>query len=472
MKLWWRRRSLRVRLTLWFATTAVVILFAFGTLLWLVLQRRLGAEIDRQLRIDFDLVAYQLERDADGAVHWNLRGSHGDDGELRAATWFEVWSESGTPLLRRWPIEEEKIGTGLPAPEGKTLRFYSTELEEDLHVRIMERPSRIGQEPVVVRVVRAEAESRRTLAEIATLFLAGVPFVVGLSAVGGYFIARRSLLPIRAMAERAREITADSLGERLPVPNPDDELGELATVFNDTLNRLENSFAELKRFTADASHELRTPLTALRTVGEVGLRPGDDSAVLRETIGSMLEEAHRLGDLVDGLLLLARADNRGVKVHRENLAVSDLLGEVRESLQILADEKRQRLEVGGQPGINVYADRLLLRQAIFNLVHNAIRHSPPETAIVLRVQRTSGSVVIECADEGPGIAPEHRAKIFERFYRVDNARSRDEGGAGLGLAIAKWSVEIQGGNISIENSGSAGSVFRITLPVGPLGHLK
>ena len=464
MKLWWQRRSLRVRLTLWYAATAVLILLAFGTLLWLMLQRRLGAELDRQLRIDFDLVAYQLERDAGGAVRWNLRGSHGDDGVLRTATWFEVWSETGKPLLRHWPIEEENISAGLPAPGGKTLRFYSTKLEEDLHVRIMERPSRIEHEPVVVRVIRAETELRRTLAEIATLFLAGVPLVVGMSAVGGYFIARRSLLPIRAMAERAREITAESLGERLPVPNPHDELGELATVFNETLHRLEDSFAELKRFTADASHELRTPLTALRTVGEVGLRRGDDPATLRDTIGSMLEEAHRLGDLVDGMLLLARADSGAVEVKRESLAVGDLLGEVRESLHILADEKRQRLEVAAEPGVEASADRLLLRQAIFNLVHNAIRHSPPETAIVLGARRADSSVVIECADEGPGIASGHRAKIFERFYRVDKARSREEGGTGLGLAIAKWSVERQGGRIAVDGRAGGGSLFRIILP--------
>ena len=330
----------------------------------------------------------------------------------------------------------------------------------------MERPSRSEHEPVVVRVIRAETELRRTLAEIATLFLAGVPLVVGMSAVGGYFIARRSLLPIRAMAERAREITAESLGERLPAPNPHDELGELATVFNETLHRLEDSFAELKRFTADASHELRTPLTALRTVGEVGLRRGDDPATLRDTIGSMLEEAHRLGDLVDGMLLLARADSGAVEVKRESRAVGDLLGEVRESLHILADEKRQRLEVAAEPGVEASADRLLLRQAIFNLVHNAIRHSPPETAIVLGARRADSSVVIECADEGPGIASEHRAKIFERFYRVDKARSRGEGGTGLGLAIAKWSVERQGGRIAVDGRAGGGSLFRIILPAG------
>jgi heavy metal sensor kinase len=293
------------------------------------------------------------------------------------------------------------------------------------------------------------------------VFMIGMPLAILLASVGGYLIAGQSLAPVAAMAAQARRITSESLGQRLPVPNPDDELGSLAGVFNETLARLESSFDELKRFTADASHELRSPLTALQTVGEVGLREARSAEELRETIGSMLEEAHRLGDLIDALLTLARMESGKVELKREPVDSAEMLSDVQSHLEILASEKRQTLHVNALPGVAVLADRVLLRQALVNIVHNAIRYSPEDTRIDMRATRRDGEVVIEVADQGPGIAPEHRRKIFERFFRGDKARSRNDGGAGLGLAIAKWSIESQQGRIEVASAPDRGSIFRI-----------
>jgi signal transduction histidine kinase len=204
---------------------------------------------------------------------------------------------------------------------------------------------------------RDETDTRRTLGQIVEVFVLAAPLAVLLAALGGYFVARRSLLPVAAMAEHARMITSESLAERLPNPNPHDELGQLATVFNQTLQRLENSFAELKRFTADASHELRTPLTALRTVGEVALRQGDNPAVLRETIGSMLEEAQRLNDLMESLLTLARIEGGKVSIKPEAVKLAELAADVRDSLNVLASEKQQILEIAADDGVIATADR-------------------------------------------------------------------------------------------------------------------
>jgi len=234
-------------------------------------------------------------------------------------------------------------------------------------------------------------------------------------------------------------------------------------VFNETLARLEASFAELQRFTADASHELRSPLTALRAVGEVALRDGDDPATLRETIGSMLEEAERLTDLVDALLTLARMDATNADAAREEVDVAALLEEIRDQFQVLASEKRQTLTVTSD-FIAVQADRTLLRLALVNLVHNAIRHSPSGSQISLIAARRAGKIDVSVKDSGPGIAPEYHQKIFERFFRVDKARSRSRGGVGLGLAIAKRAVERNGGQIVVESNSDRGSVFRIELP--------
>jgi signal transduction histidine kinase len=229
------------------------------------------------------------------------------------------------------------------------------------------------------------------------------------------------------------------------------------------LQRLENSFAELKRFAGDASHELRTPVTALRTVGETALRDGQSPETLRDAIGSMLEEAQRISDLINALLLLARADSGTVPVTRESVQMGQLLGDVRESLLVLAEERQQRIEIEAGENVTAQADRTLLRQALINLVHNAIIYSPASRAIRLRCYHRKSEVILEVADEGPGIAHEHRDKIFERFYRIDKARSHRHGGAGLGLAIARWAVERQAGRIELNTELGKGSVFRIAM---------
>jgi len=329
----------------------------------------------------------------------------------------------------------------------------------------MERPGRVLGRSVIIRVFRDETEMRRTLREIIEVSLLGFPLAGALAAIGGYVVATRSLAPLDAMAQQARRITSESLSKRLPNLNPNDELGRLATVFNETLTRLEGSFAELQRFTADASHELRSPLTALRAVGEVALRDGNDPAMLRETIASMLEEAERLTDLVDALLTLARMDATKADTTREHVNIAALLEEIRDQFEVLAVEKSQTLAITSHHNVAVQTDRTLLRLALVNLVHNAIQHSPSNSKISVAAARHPRGVEISVSDSGPGIAPQYQEKIFEPFFRIDKARSRSGGGGvGLGLAIAKRAVERNGGQIIIDSDSNRGSVFRIELP--------
>jgi len=295
----------------------------------------------------------------------------------------------------------------------------------------------------------------------------GGPATMLLFAAAGYVIAGRALAPVKEMVERTRRLSAKSLNERLPVVNPHDELGELATVFNETLQQLENSFAELKRFTADVSHELRTPLTAIRAVGEVAYRERNP-AILYDALGSILEEVQRMNQLIDRLLLLARADDDNLPVRLEAGLVRDALVDVSDALALVAEERQQRLERDCPDHLLAVFDPALLRLALLNLVQNAIRYNPPAKPITLRAFEGEKAVVIEVADHGPGIAPEHQQKIFERFYRVDKARSRADGGAGLGLAIVKWSVERMGGQVELQSKPGWGSVFRVSLrQIGP-----
>jgi signal transduction histidine kinase len=308
----------------------------------------------------------------------------------------------------------------------------------------------------------AFAWSRRNPAEILLPLVIGGSVATLFLALAGYFLAGRALSPVLKMAEKTRLLSARSLSERLPVANPHDELGRLATIFNATLQRLENSFAELDKLTADVSHELRTPLTAMRTVGEVALRE-HNPVVLYDAIGSMLEEIERMNQLIDRLLLLARADNNQMPVQLEAGLVRKSLLEVSDALALLAVDKQQPLLVDCPDYLLAVFDPALLRLALMNLVQNAIRHSPPGKPIRLGAAADRGGVVIAVADEGPGIALEHQQKIFERFYRVDRARTRTEGGAGLGLAIVKWAAQRMGGTVDLKSELGRGSVFFLRL---------
>jgi heavy metal sensor kinase len=329
---------------------------------------------------------------------------------------------------------------------------FREQLEEESHVDVAGHAEPSPEERV-----------DQQLGEILVVLVLGLPVIVVLAGVGGYVLARRALTPIDHLAAEARRITADRLHERLSVANQHDEIGRLAAVVNDTFARLESSFDQLRRFTADASHELRTPLSVIRGIGELGLGETRTPEEYKEAMGSMLEEVDRLTRLVDTLLQLSRGDAGTARLSPEIVDLGELAREVTASLNILAEERRQRLQVAAAGGVRVSADRLVLRDAITNIVDNAIKYGPSGSTIEIRVDGDARHATLSVADQGPGVPLDHRARIFDRFYRVDEGRSREMGGTGLGLAIAKWAVEANGGQIALDSAGS-GSVFRISLP--------
>jgi signal transduction histidine kinase len=300
--------------------------------------------------------------------------------------------------------------------------------------------------------------------DLTLILVLGLPLAVGVAGLGGYVLARRALAPIEEMTIRAQTITAERLGDRLPVSNPENEMGRLATVFNETLGRLEASFDQMRRFTTDVSHELRTPLTAIRSVGEVGLRGHRDEAAYRGIIGSMLEEVDRLASLVDRLLTLSRAETRQATLSHDSVDLSALADDVVSHLSVLAEEKRQTLTVDRQATPMVSADRLVLRQALINLVDNAIKFTPTAGHVRIRISETPQDAVVDVIDSGPGIATEARERIFDRFYRANDG---DGSGTGLGLSLAKGAVEAFGGHLTLADTGANGSAFRISLPRRP-----
>ena len=318
---------------------------------------------------------------------------------------------------------------------------------------------------LVLRLGYSEETILGRLREFALASLLALPLIVALVGLGSYLLAKRALRPLEEMACRAEEITSERLSERLPIGEAGDEMDHLATVFNSLLARLEQSFDQLRRFTSDASHELRTPLASIRSVGEVALEKDGTRAEYRDTIGSMLEEVNRLTALVDNLLTIARADAGRIALHPTVFSAVGLAREAAGLLDVLAEEKEQRITVRGDEALTLTGDRVFLRQALVNIIHNAVKHSPVGGAISVNVQGDPlGGVRLEVADKGPGIAPEHSQRIFDRFYRVDQSRSRYGGGAGLGLSIAQWAVRMHGGRIQLITSPGEGCTFQMSLP--------
>ncbi len=459
-----KHASVRVRLTLWYAGALAVVLALFAGGTYQLLRQGLYREIDRQLESDYN-VADEIMESAGRAgtlvpVHQTL--GFEPAGKWR---WLEIWGLDRQLLY----ANPEDLTVDLPhvpdAPPAATFGPASVGLTGGVQARVLSRPFTFLGRTAIIRVIRSEEGIEYELQYFLLGLIVLLPVGVAVAGLGGYALARRALMPVATMADRVRSITAERLAERLAVQNPDDEFGQLATVFNDTLARLEASFAQLKRFTADVSHELRTPLTAIRSVGEVGLRERRSDTGYREIIGSVLEEADRLSRLVESLLTVSRGDSQLIRMNVENFDAAALVRDAVDCLAILAEEKHQPIMVDAPQPVMVKADRLVLRDAVMNVVDNAIKYSAPNSDIGLTVAEGRETVSIIVADHGVGIAPEHLDKIFDRFYRVDKARAA--GGAGLGLAIARWAVEANNGRIEVSSELGRGSVFRIVLPRSP-----
>jgi len=459
----WRSHTVRVRLTLWYVAAMILVLGAYVFVVYAFVSRNNLQNLDQQLRSDYQWAAATVDVDTAGHVIPPMEPPliTGEE-EL---PWVQMWTGDGKLLLfqneeaqrRRVPGSTRFIGL----PEDDRGVFDSLAVEDErAPMRLLARRLSIRDQSFILQVGRSEMTMREDLRELAVILLLGLPIAVFIAGLGGYVLARRALMPIERMTDRAQHITAERLSDRLPVHNPDDEMGRLAAVFNETLARLEGSFEQMRRFTADVSHELRTPLTAIRSVGEVGLRGHRDEQAYRTIIGSMLEEADRLATLVDRLLTLSRADSAPVKSPREPVNLSQLAEEVASHLGVLAEEKRQTIAVTAGRPVHAIGDRGGLRQAVINLVDNAIKFAPPGGTIQLAVRETADAVTLDVIDSGPGVPAESRDLIFDRFYRGDASGK----GTGLGLSIAKKAVETSGGHLTLESSGATGSTFRMTLP--------
>ncbi len=464
--MWLRPRKLRTRLTLSYVCVlaALLVLAWVGTctlLFW-------------QLRNQLDHFAIEEIETVEGLFFFTPNGqlamredyhNHPESKEV-IERYLEVRSPDGSLLFRNERLGSRALG-GLPF-NGEGVGGYSARslrLSDGTRVRAVSRLHYLDGHPLLIRLAHSEEAIYSDLRELLLASLVVLPVMLAMAWLAGYGLARRALMPIQQMARRAQEITPEKLHARLPNDDTNDELGQLARVFNATLGRLEEAFEQLRRFTSDASHELRTPLAMIRSVGEVGLQKDGTRADYRDIVGSMLEEVNRLTSLVENLLTISRADSGHIQLQRTVVPVMALAREAVGLFEILIEEKLQRALVEGDEQLQIEGDRLVLRQALVNVIHNAVKYSPTGEVIAVRVTNGDGGrIAIEIQDNGPGIPAEDQPKVFDRFYRVDKARWRESGGAGLGLSIAKWAVEAHGGTITLSSEPNKGCAFRISLP--------
>ena len=328
-----------------------------------------------------------------------------------------------------------------------------------------------GSESYPLLVAKPLQNQEQTLESARQAFSVAVPVALLLAGLGGYFLARKSLAPVVTMGEQAARIGASNLNERLPVP-ASQELGSLALSFNDLLARLDESFAQQKRFMADASHELRTPVAVVCGESEVALSQDTRTASeqeYRESLAIVNDEGQRLTRMVEDLFTLARADAGEYPLVLTDFYLDESMNECVRSVRSLAAQKD--LEISYQPPAKEIAfrgDEPLVRRMVLNLLHNAIKYTPQGGQVRVGVKENRGHSEVVISDTGPGIPREAQPHVFDRFFRVDKARSRDESlngsGAGLGLSIAKWVAELHGGSIVLDGSAGPGATFVISLP--------
>jgi two-component system OmpR family sensor kinase len=465
--------TVRARLTLWYVSLLAAILVVVLVMVYVLLARALYVRIDDSLQAVVQIAATSLTNDlAEGQTVEDAARSTA--AELASRQQLVAIYDGRGRLLGEAGREDDIVvplpPTGEISADGEASLLTIVEAD-DLDDRHRLALRRVTIPPGVEYVIVVGSSLEPTDEELESLrgILAYlVPLSLVVAGIGGWFLAGRSLSPVVAMADRARKIGVESLNARLPVANPRDELGLLAGTFNELLARLETSVEQQRQFMADASHELRTPVTIARTAARVALQqPTRTESEYRETLEIVEQETIRLSRIVDDMFTLTRADAGNYPMRTTPMYLDEVVDEVVRGARVVATTRDVSITVECIQSAAFTGDEELIRRLIINVLDNAIRYSPAKGTVRVALDRAGDVYAVSVSDQGPGIPAEAQSRIFERFYRVDTARTHDgvsDGGAGLGLALARWIAKVHGGDVRLAASSRLGSTFVITLP--------
>ena len=457
--------SVRTRLTIWYvcALGLVIVAFALATYFFTVrvLNRELNSRLEEMSRnfqtaLEVEKSDEEEERPTDEVIGETLNEFKFRDYQ------FAVFGADER-------LMNSTVSFEIPKTAGNLSSFSDEKIGREIF-RVYASSFKLGANQYRLLIFYSLKEQKTFESRLLKIFLVGVPLALILSGFGGYLLAWKSLAPIVEMSRQARKIGAANLNERLSVKNERDELGNLAKTFNELLTRLDESFERQKRFMADASHELRTPLAIVRGESEVALsksnRSSDD---YRESLAIVHDESKRLTRIVEDLFTLARADAGQFQTNFAEIYLDEILTDCVRAIRVLAEKRNVSIEFAASEEMIFHGDEQLLRRMFLNLLDNAVKYNCDCGTIKIAAQKTNDEYRITFSDTGIGIATQEQPKIFERFYRADRARSRDEetqtGGAGLGLAIASWIAGIHQGKIELISSNEKGSVFVVIFAV-------
>ena len=456
--------SVRTRLTLWYVAILALVLIVFAVLTYFftvsVLNRDLDSRLEEMLRnfriaLEAEQTDEEENRQSDKIVSETLNEFGFRDYQ------FAVFAGDGRLI-------GSTVKFTLPGGIENSAALSDVKIDREVF-RLYASPVSVGQNDYRLLIFYSLKEQQTFEFRLKRIFFIALPLALLFAGSGGYFLARKNLAPIVEMSRQASNIGATNLHERLPVVNEKDELGTLAATFNRLLARLENSFAQQRRFMADASHELRTPLAIVRGESEVALsknnRSRDD---YRESLAIVHDESKRLTRIVEDLFTLARADAGQFQTNFTPIYLDEILADCVRAVRVLAEKRKISIQFEAAEEMIFDGDEPLLHRMFLNLLDNAVKYNREGGTIKIAAPRLGGEYRILFSDTGIGVSTEERAQIFERFYRADKSRRRAEetetSGAGLGLAIAVWIAELHHGKIELVSSDERGSVFAVTFP--------
>jgi heavy metal sensor kinase len=463
-------RSLKFRLIAWYAGLLAGGFILLGGVTYVVLQSFLvGSLSDSQMRR-----ARQIGQLLSEELQHQRESRIGEEIETRYAPglnerFVRVSLTNGVVLYTSGAPKDQNFDPAAIAPPAWSAQSETVRQEALANGRKILLAAHVVRSPRgAVYLVEAGAPMDEVQADLRQwlLFLAmGLPIVMAIALGGGGWLVKRALSPVDQITASAERITSHSLSERLPIAQTGDELERLSLALNRMIERLDTAFQHSRRFVADASHELRTPLTVLRGEIESMLQESRLDSVWREQLGSALEEVERLSNIVEGLFAISRLDAGEAAAEWKPFDLAALTSATADQMGLLAEDKNIELNCKATMSAWVEGDRARVKQVVVNLLDNAIKYSRPGGAITLKVESTDGKAVLEVADNGMGIPPEALSRVFDRFYRVDQARSREQGGAGLGLSIVKSICAAHQGTVTATSTPGRGSIFRVELPL-------